>query len=106
MRKLKPWEREYRPLPLIDDNLRYQRLQQLIDWGLNVTFENQVKRIDGEFVVRVVWKAAYNDLKLPECRWDGWATARGAMTDFLRKFQSYGPTPAAPGKEAVDISSV
>lgn len=59
-----------------------KKLIDLIDSGWDVKFENQVKRIDGDFVIRTCWEAEFAD-KRYDCKWEGYKTAKGCVNNFI-----------------------
>jgi hypothetical protein len=59
-----------------------KKLIDLINNGWDVKFWNQVKRMDGDFVIRVCWEARYGEERY-ECEWKGYKTARACINNFI-----------------------
>lgn len=67
-------------------------LAKLIDKGWNITISNEAKSLSVMGIrtscVRVVWQATKNDSKKGktlESKWNGFETAKEAITDLLKK---------------------
>jgi mutator protein MutT len=59
----------------------------LIDQGWDIKIWNQPKRIDDEFVLRVVWKARRGE-RVVECEWEGFVETSEAIFDMIKKLQN------------------
>jgi hypothetical protein len=59
------------------------KIAELINNGWDVKFSNQIKRIDGEFVIRTCWKAEYAEVKY-ESEWAGFKDAKPCVKDFIK----------------------
>ena len=59
-----------------------KKLIDLIDSGWDVKFWNQVKRMDGDFVIRTCWEARFKEERY-ECEWKGFKTSRGCINNFI-----------------------
>jgi hypothetical protein len=59
------------------------KIAELINYGWDVKFSNQVKRIDGEFVIRTCWKAEYDNERY-ESKWAGFKDAKPCVKDFIK----------------------
>mgnify|MGYP006935505579 CR=1 FL=1 len=72
----------------------FQDLCKLIDKGINVTIESQVKRID-DFEVRFVWEAEVDNIEIvkehykevPECKWEGYKSSHACIRNFIKSFE-------------------
>jgi len=70
-----------------------KELIEAIDLGWDVEFTNQIKRLDGDFCLRVCYKAVnLNVINDPssyadklESEWEGFETAKEAVNDFIEK---------------------
>jgi hypothetical protein len=60
-----------------------KKLIDLINNGWDVKFSNQIKRMDGEFVIRTCWKAEYKDERY-DCAWAGFDDAKPCIEDFIK----------------------
>ena len=60
-----------------------KKLIDLINSGWDVNFQNQVKRIDSDFVIRTCWKAEYENERY-ECAWAGFDDAKLCIEDFIK----------------------
>ena len=58
-------------------------LIKLINKGWDVKFWNQVKRMGGDWEVRVCWKAQFND-KTYECDWKGFKKSGNCIKNFVK----------------------
>ena len=60
-----------------------KKLIDLINSGWDVNFQNQVKRIDSDFVIRTCWKAEYENERY-ESQWAGFKDAKLCVKDFIK----------------------
>jgi 8-oxo-dGTP pyrophosphatase MutT (NUDIX family) len=77
--KLVEIEEEIEPVPLAS----MTDLINIINNGWDIKITNQPKRIDGEFVLRLVWKARKGE-RVMECEWHGFEDAGEAIEDMVR----------------------
>ena len=68
-----------------------KELCELIDAGWDIKIWNQVKRMDGDWAIRVCWKAEKNpnttsEVSL-ECKWEGFETAEECIQDLMKKIK-------------------
>jgi len=70
------------------------KLSKLIDDGWDIHLTTEAKRMEGEdgwrdFFARVCWTAVKDshsdDVKKQECKWEGFATAKEAIEDLIKK---------------------
>ena len=59
-----------------------KKLIDLINSGWDVNFQNQVKRIDSDFVIRTCWKAEYENERY-ECAWQDLMTQNYVLKILL-----------------------
>jgi len=59
------------------------KIVELINNGWDVKFSNQVKRIDGDFVIKTCWEAKYDDERY-ESKWAGFKDAKLCVKDFIK----------------------
>jgi hypothetical protein len=63
-----------------------EKIQQVFDSGHSFSFQNEVKRSDGEWYSRIIWR----HLQLPgnqlieECEWFGFETMEECVDDCLK----------------------
>ncbi len=63
-----------------------EKLIKLLDKCDSVLFKNQPKRIDGEFVLRLVWHAEFKG-KLYESEWNGFEDINDCVSDFISNME-------------------
>ena len=60
-----------------------QELIELIDLGWNISIQNSIKRIDGEWVTRITWKAS-NGGKERASDWEGFDLTEQCIADMIK----------------------
>lgn len=63
-----------------------KRLINLLDAGWNIQFINQPKRIDGDFIIRLIWKAE-NGIYNLESEWEGFDLSEECLNDCLETLE-------------------
>lgn len=61
-----------------------EQLLKLINSGWSISIYNQPKRIDGKWVIRICWKANF-DQNLHESEWEGFENAEQCIADVIIK---------------------
>ena len=62
-----------------------EKLNRIFETGRSISFQNTIKRMDGEWESRIVWKHHQlpGNAIIAECRWEGFQTIEECVDNCL-----------------------